>query len=135
MSAQQLEKLNATQRRMLRNMVGWTRMDAEDWSDTMRRMRRKVESALLSFPVADWSAQFLRNQFRFARRVAVRFSDWPFRVSQWQPGLSVAGAERSRGRPQLRWDNRLSCFALSKFDSSNWLDAFSNPSILAHADA
>ena len=78
LSAQQLEKLNATQRRMLRNMVGWTRVDAEDWSDTMRRMRRKVESALQSFPVADWSAQFLRNQFRFARRVAVRFSDWPF---------------------------------------------------------
>ena len=53
LSAQQLEKLDTTQRKMVRNMVGWTRVPSEEWSDTMRRMRRKVDTALAIFPVQD----------------------------------------------------------------------------------
>ena len=135
LTAQQLEKLDATQRQMLRNMVGWKRVPLEDWSDTMRRMRRKVDTALMAHPVKDWSEQHLRSQFRFACRVASRGGDWPARLSRWHPGESVAGAYRSRGRPPLRWDDRLSQFASERFNSASWPDAFTDRSVLLHEDA
>ena len=116
-------------------MVGWKRLATEEWSETMRRMRRKVEAALYTYPVKDWSDQHLHGQFRFACRVARKAGDWPARASRWQPRVSVLGAYRSQGRPLLRWDDRLSRFAKTKLDSATWPDAFTSPNILVQEDA
>ena len=51
----QLEQLDVAQRKMLRLIVGWTHVAGEDWSDTMRIMRDRVQAALRIFAVPDWS--------------------------------------------------------------------------------
>ena len=77
--------LDTLQRRMLRKIVGWTRVVDEPWEDTMRRMRLKVDSALTEYPMEDWSAQLLRRQFRLAYRVGNMTGSWPARLSRRHP--------------------------------------------------
>ena len=66
---------------MLRRMVGWIRYEAEEWSDTMRRMRDKVNAALRLHPVEDWNVQLLRRRHRMVRRFAENDGDRPVRAS------------------------------------------------------
>ena len=42
----QLDNINVLQRKMLRTIVGWVRLNGEDWSDTVRRMNHKFNVAL-----------------------------------------------------------------------------------------
>jgi len=51
----QYTRLDAVQRRMLRNIVGWVRLDEEPWADTMRRMKGRVERALRQHDVRSWT--------------------------------------------------------------------------------
>ena len=61
----QLRKLDATQRKMLRRIVGWSRDDDESSEETGRRMKRLLEAGLKSYPIKDWSIS------RAARRESV----------------------------------------------------------------
>ena len=45
----QLHRLGTVQRRMLRNIIGWVRVDGEDWHDTMSRMKSRMARASLQF--------------------------------------------------------------------------------------
>ena len=44
-------KIDIVQRKMMRRIVGWTRVPGEEWELTMRRMGEKVSRALLQWPV------------------------------------------------------------------------------------
>ena len=55
LTAAQLQRLDAVQRRMLRNIAGWVRIDYEPWDETMRRMRARLAAALRQHLVEDWS--------------------------------------------------------------------------------
>ena len=114
--------LDALQRRMLRKIVGWTRLVDEPWEDTMRRMRLKVDSALTKYPMEDWSAQLLRRQFRLAYRVGSMIGSWPARLSRWHPPTTFPGAGRGRGRPAVRWDDYLRRFSHASF-GTDWIEA------------
>ena len=57
-----LEKLDKTQRKMLRNIVGWVRWPDESWRDTMVRMKARVEKALELYPVQTWSSEALNRK-------------------------------------------------------------------------
>ena len=46
----QLSKLDAVQRRMLRKMVGWVRIEGEDWSETGHRMKLRLDAAMVRCP-------------------------------------------------------------------------------------
>eukprot|EP00959_Pyramimonas_sp_CCMP1952_P143736 3009205-Pyramimonas_sp.AAC.1 len=61
MTRARLNSRDALQRRILRNIVGWTRLAAERWEDTMRRMRLKLETAFAKFPMDAWRVQMLRR--------------------------------------------------------------------------
>lgn len=49
MTTKQRGTLMIIQRKMLRSIVGWRRIADEDWEVTMRRMKRRVELAMLQY--------------------------------------------------------------------------------------
>ena len=80
----QLSKLDSIQRRMLRSMVGWTRLQDESWHDTMSRMKIRVAKALHQHPIETWTRRLARCQHSFASRVA-QTNGWVTRVVTWNP--------------------------------------------------
>ena len=126
LTAQQVESLDILQRKMLRRIVGWARQGDEEWSETMRRMRMKVDRALCLYPVEAWSKQLLRRQFRMVCRLSRCRDEWAMRVSCWNPILTNAAACRTRGRPATRWDDRLNMFTRSHLESDSWQEACAN---------
>ena len=65
----------------MRNIVGWTRYETDEWSDTMRRMREKVQTALQIFPITNWTEQLMRRQCRMICRFT-KVDEWAMRVSR-----------------------------------------------------
>ena len=117
-----MSSLDVVQRRMLRKIVGWTRLENEPWDDTMRRMNLKVNNALATHPMENWSVQLLRRQYRLAHRVGVMTDSWPARIARWHPPATFPGSGRPRGRPTVRWDDHLRKFSSDYFDTE-WYDA------------
>ena len=58
----QLERLDATQRRMLRRIVGWVRLEDEAWERTGSRMKQRLQAALNKCPVKPWSEARRKHQ-------------------------------------------------------------------------
>jgi len=83
----QLSKLDSIQRRMLRSMVGWIRIQDESWHDTMSRMKSRVAAALRQQPVETWTRRLAKNQHFFAVRVA-HTNGWVARVVTWNPEMN-----------------------------------------------
>ena len=54
LKAQCLERIGSTQRKMKRCMVGWVRRSTDEWPDTMRRMRMKVDRADALYRTRSW---------------------------------------------------------------------------------
>jgi len=135
LTSKQMESLDILQRKMLRRVVGWVRIQDEDWSETMSRMKSRVESALRVYPVEAWSAQFLRKQFRMVCRLSRRDGEWAMRVSRWKPALMYCDARRNSGRPAVRWDDRLNEFVRSHLLIESWQAACANLDFPVHEDA
>ena len=83
---EQLERFAATQRKMLRNIVGWVRVLDEPWEETMRRMKRRVEAALRQHPVCDWTERLHGQRWDTAWRIGQMSQEqWPKRAARWNP--------------------------------------------------
>lgn len=122
MTKTQVNQLDATQRRMLRSIAGWTRCDDEGWNESMRRVNAKLESALLEFPVKPWSEQFAERQFDLACRFA-HSGTWPEKAARWDPTCTYDGQDpprRAQGRPKRRWDDFLNEFSQCSFHAKWW---------------
>ena len=63
----QLERLHITQRRMLRQMVGWACYDDESSEERGRRMKKRIESALELHLVMDWSKRLAIRTVKMIR--------------------------------------------------------------------
>ena len=48
------EKVDITQRKMLRRIVGWRRIPEEPWNETMRRMKNRANDALEQWRIKAW---------------------------------------------------------------------------------
>ena len=99
----QLSKLDSIQRRMLRSMVGWIRIQDESWHDTMSRMKSRVAKALHQHPIEAWTRRLARCQHSFAVRVA-QTTGWVTRVVTWTRSgcgysTTLLGQTSSRSRP------------------------------------
>ena len=92
------------------------RYDDEFWSDTMRRMRTKLDHPPKIYPIEDWSIQFARRQFRLICRFAQQGDGWPLRLVAWHPPNTYPAAHRKQGRPATRWDDRLNKFTQTHFE-------------------
>ena len=99
LTACQLEKLDITQRRMLRRIVGWVRVEGEAWQLTGHRMRQGLDAALAVCPVPPWSISRNRQQDRL--RVRVESGNGP--LSTKLAHAWVPQGRRPQGRPQQRW--------------------------------
>ena len=55
---------------MLRSIVGWVRLNGEDWSETMRRMNHRLNVALELFLIPPWTEQLAKHQFFLAAKIA-----------------------------------------------------------------
>ena len=98
----QLEKLDATQRKMMRKIVGWQRASDETWETTGRKMKAKLEAALQQQPVKPWSAS--RSELRqglLAKLERPHANELMKVVYAWS--LAPPGAKRPRGHPFQRW--------------------------------
>ena len=88
LSKSQLQRLDVTQRKMLRTIVGWVAVDSTDWKTTMQRMNEKLDAALRLYPISLWSDAVFRKQFRLSARVCRHLERWPaaatFLESSWQ---------------------------------------------------
>ena len=99
LTSNQLTKLDATHRRMLRKIVGWIHCDGDNWATTGHRMKLRFKNALAQCPVPHWSE--LRNNHRkmLVRRLEGGTAPLLARLAHsWVPN----GA-RPRGRPMQRW--------------------------------
>ena len=106
LTATQLEKLDAVQRKMMRHIVGWTRYEDEDWDETGRRMKHKLEAALRRHPVTAWSQARARQRHRLLAKLAAgNAPEVVCHVFQWflNPRGGSPLAYRGPGRPPCRW--------------------------------
>ena len=127
MTTGQLQQLDATQRRMLRSIVGWVRLAEDDWAATMRRVNAKLERALAEYPLSSWTDALARRQFRVAGRFAGKPGAWPLKAAQWDPAAMndvwyQFVPHRSPGRPRQKWDDHLRNFSSRHFHSESWGD-------------
>ena len=109
LTSEQIGKLDAVQRKMLRKIVGWVRFDDEDWETTGRRMKARLEAALERHPVLEWSRARELARDRLLRTVdtgtaplvAQLAANWV--PSQVRDHLLQHAPHRRRGRPRQRW--------------------------------
>ena len=101
-----LQKLDVTQRTMLRRMVGWVCYDADTWEERGRRMKMRLQQALQQHQVADWSDQIAGRKVQL-REHLVEAPYWTRTACAWDPCrfASRNGQEtyRCAGRPRMRW--------------------------------
>ena len=112
----QLQRLDAVQRRMLRNIAGWVRVEDEPWDETMRRMRARLAAALRQHLVEDWSRGVCQRRWDQAWHIAHNPTSWPSRTTAWNPATffdpaAVTMPCRGRGRPLTRWGDTLCTFS------------------------
>jgi len=100
LTASQMAKLDATQRRMMRRIVGWTRYDDEAWEETGKRMKRKLEVALSARPVLAWSEARNKNRARMSSRISEGTAPVLVQLAHaWQPAYTRTSA-KSTGREE-----------------------------------
>ena len=120
-------KIDIVQRKMMRRIVGWTRVADESWEITMRRMGNKVAGALRQWPVKTWSNRIAHTRWDLARRLnSMPIHRWANLCIRWQPtvindSFLPTKPVRDRGRPHLRWDNTLRKYRAANF-GNDWYD-------------
>ena len=65
MTRTQLQDLDRLQRKMLRRIVDWRRIEEEDWRDTMLRMNQRLSRGENLYFWQPWSISFARNQWKY----------------------------------------------------------------------
>ena len=122
----QLERIDGIQRKMLRSVTGWVRVQDESWAESMRRVNARVAEALRLFPVKPWTEQLA------CRKILAGWSfgqcescSWPAKAIRWNTQFDNE-TYRLLGRPRQKWDDDLEKFAKSSFPQYNsWIDAAS----------
>ena len=117
LGSRHLSRIAAVERKMKRLIVGWRRVDGEDWADTMRRMRGKIERADELHKTLPWIEEISKQQWRHAAHLATSKCSWPRALTRWTPS-----GTRSRGHPRLRWDDPINEFCRSKLHLRDWLE-------------
>ena len=102
LTATQLQKLDSTQHRMMRRIVGWVRFEDESWEDTGRRMKVRLQQASQKFHIPHWSATRLGLRQNLVSKILHdRAPNVLQRVYDWS--LSPGIGQRSIGSPLQRW--------------------------------
>ena len=107
------EKLDVTQRKMLRQIIGFTKWSGETWQEANSRMKQKMRKATEACGISSWSQELLTRKGRLRKRVS-ESSQSPLlkRVFAWDPAKCAdeklaARPHRKRGRPRATWQQYL----------------------------
>ena len=104
--------LAATQRKMLRRIVGYKKAPDDTWADMYRQIRTKLQNALQCKPIRDWNEQLqLQKQRLHGDTSGLTRNPLTCRASSWNPSDirdedSTSRPARGRGRPRTSWNNR-----------------------------
>lgn len=126
-----LEKIDIVQRKMLRIIFGWVRIEGESWQDTMHRMKNRVDRSLIQWPIKSWSSRIDEARWHHIDHLKkLPNSSLPMRASHWNPEnindpTLYHHPARNRGRPLSRWDDSVNLFCWQKF-GTNWINAPNN---------
>ena len=116
LSQKTLSRVNATEKRMLRSIVGWVRRPDDDYKALMSRMKQRVERALRTYPTKTWCQAVFRAQWSFAQHTQNSKCAWPRRALNWAPQ-----GRRRVGRPRLRWEDHLRSIGGNNLTVENWI--------------
>ena len=103
-------RLDITQRMMLRRIIGWVCYNEDSWEERGRRMAEKMQHCLTLYPVKIWSATINERKMK----AIASLSDllfWSSMSINWNPfecvAYNLSVARRSRGHPCQRWNDNL----------------------------
>ena len=111
-----LERMAIVQRKILRLIVGWNRLEDEPWKTTMQRMKIKVSNALHSYFVESWDKVILERKWSWANRIlCMNDSRWARRISYYDALKTMQDGQilpnkRKRGRPRMKWEDDLNTY-------------------------
>ena len=69
MSKVQLQEMDRIQRKMMRRIVGWRRLDDEPWNETMQLMNLRLAHGNMLFCCQTWPMMLARNQWRYVLHI------------------------------------------------------------------
>ena len=109
MTASKMKRLQTTQRRMLRLMIGHERrrigdsdFALETWVDWVQRATRKAEDILQNLGYSDWNKLQREAKLNWANRLEEMEHDrWARLAYDWRPDLFETTCRR-QGRPKRR---------------------------------
>ena len=106
----QLEDLDVMQRKMLRRIAGWVRLDDEGWDVTGHRMKARLQNALCARPVNPWSQTRHENRERLLQKLDGQHGTGLGILSHvWIPTAALNTSpdgcvpRRPQARPRTRW--------------------------------
>ena len=131
MTKHKLDQLDILQRKMLRRIIGWRRVEDEPWRDTMKRMNQRMEHAEQLYTCKVWSNVFAEAQWRYVSHIIHGpISMWSrilckFNWSTKDDPHAMFAPYRYSGHPHLRWDDHIHAFCQQKWRSGknvHWFD-------------
>ena len=143
MTKHHLQKFDILQRKMLRRIVGWRRIDGEEWKDTMKRMNDRLEEAQRLFFCEPWSMIFARSQWRYVKhlmdaypllwaRIMIKFNKY----STDDPECDFL-PYRTPGHPRMRWDDHIHSFCYKiwpRLRGRHWFDILCHQDVASYED-
>ena len=107
-----LNKIDVSQRKMLRRIVGWVHVmgDEESWESVGHRMKVKLSRALASYPIRPWSELIAERKLALQEKLSSpAVSPLVQRVVSWFPPdcqhLNNHIAKVRVGHPRHEWHN------------------------------
>lgn len=102
------QRLQVTQRKMLRMVLGFRRHADIDWIEFMQKSTDALEMSMVTYGVRRWVAVQRKCKWQFLGKTAVRGDRrWSTRILQWRP--AVHGGRRV-GAPCKRWGDDIDAY-------------------------
>ena len=108
-TANNFEQLAVAQKKMLRLIVGYVKLDSDTWADMYRRMKDKIQNAATIFPFRDWAVTLQQRKDRLNSVVSQNGRDpLTCKVAVWRPDNVLDEKfntlfRRRCGRPRATW--------------------------------
>ena len=97
------DRLAITQRKMLREMVGWVKLPDDEWNDVFRRLRIKIQKATDQYPIRMWADEMTLRKTNLQMQIDNgERNGLTMKVVEWDLA-NVNDKKRKRGRPRSRW--------------------------------
>ena len=109
LSSHSFEKLAATQRKMTRCMVGYSKLPEDTWEAMYSTIKRKMADALARTQIRDWQAEVKQQKAKLRTHIQQgQRSHLVCEMSRWDPQQVrdpklPEQPRRGPGRPRVKW--------------------------------